>query len=100
MSTTSSLSLTDLPHSAWPELPFSEWEGTCDTVHMWTQIVGKTRMVLSPPQNHWWHVPLYVTPRGLSTSTIPFGNQTFDVELDFVAHQLHIRTSTGGGRSM
>jgi hypothetical protein len=67
---------------------------------MWTQIVGKTRLALSTPQNHWWHVPLYVTPRGLSTSTIPFGNQTFDVEFDFVAHQLHIRTSTGGGRSM
>jgi hypothetical protein len=100
MSTISSLNLTDLPRSAWPELPFSEWEGTCDTVHMWTQIVGKTRMVLSPPQNHWWHVPLYVTPRGLSTSTIPFGNQTFDVEFDFVAHQLVIRTSTGGSRSI
>jgi hypothetical protein len=67
---------------------------------MWTQIVGKTRLVLSPPQNHWWHVPLYVTPRGLSTSSIPFGNLTFDVEFDFLAHQLVIRTSTGGGRSI
>jgi hypothetical protein len=100
MSTTSSSSLTDLPQGAWPALPFSEWEGTCDTVHMWTQIVGKTRMVLSSPQNHWWHVPFYVTPRGLTTSIIPVGNQTFDVEFDFVAHQLVIRTSTGGGRSI
>src|SRR6202167_66687 len=92
---TSSLNSTD-----WPSLPFSDWEATCDTVHMWTQIVGKTRLALSPPLNHWWHVALYVTPRGLSTSTIPFGNQTFDLEFDFVAHQLIIRTSTGGGRSI
>src|ERR1700691_1359874 len=84
----------------WPSLPFSDWEATCDTVHMWTQIVGKTRLALSPPLNHWWHVALYVTPRGLSTSTMPFGKQTFDLEFDFVAHQLIIRTSTGGGRSI
>ena len=67
---------------------------------MWTQIVGKTRLALSPPQNHWWHVPLYVTPRGLSTSPIPFGKRTFDVEFDFVGHQLAIRTSVGEGRSI
>jgi hypothetical protein len=95
MSTTSSLSLTD-----WPSLPFSEWEATCDTVHMWTQIVGKTRLMLSAPQNHWWHVPFYVTPRGLTTSTIPFGNFTFDVEFDFVGHQAAIRTSAGAGCSI
>ena len=76
---------------------FSDWEATCDTVHMWTQIVGKTRLALSPPQNHWWHVPLYVTPRGLSTSPIPFGKLTFEVEFDFVAHQAAIRTSAGAG---
>jgi hypothetical protein len=87
---TSSLISTD-----WPALPFSAWEATRDTVHMWTQIVGKTRLVLSPRQNHWWHVPLYVTPRGLSTSPIPFGNRTFDVEFDFIAHQVLIRTSAG-----
>ena len=84
----------------WPALPFREWEATCDTVHMWTQIVGKTRMVLSAPLNHWWHVPLYVTPRGLTTSTIPYGDFTFEVEFDFVAHQCGIRLSNGGGRSM
>jgi hypothetical protein len=84
----------------WPSLPFAEWESTCDTLHMWTQIVGKTRMELSPPQNHWWHVPLYVTPRGLTTSPIPSGKQTFDVEFDFVAHQVAIRTSAGQGRSI
>jgi hypothetical protein len=67
---------------------------------MWTQIVGKTRLALSPPQNHWWHVALYVTPRGLSTSPIPFDNGTFDVEFDFLAHQVAIRTSVGAGRSV
>ena len=92
--TNSSLNLLE-----WPSLPFSDWEATCDTVHMWTQIVGKTRLALSPPQNHWWHVPLYVTPRGLTTSPIPFGKLTFDVEFDFVAHQVAIRTSAGQRRS-
>lgn len=62
---------------------------------MWTQIVGKTRLALAPPENHWWQVPMYVTPRGLSTSTIPYRNQTFDVEFDLVAHKLSIRTSEG-----
>jgi hypothetical protein len=84
----------------WPSLPFSDWEATCDTLHMWTQIVGKTRLVLSPPQNHWWHVPLYVTPRGLSTSPIPFGKLTFDVEFDFAAHEAVIRTSVGQQRGI
>lgn len=83
-----------------PALAFSDWEATCDTVHMWTQIVGKTRMVLSPPVNHWWHVPFYVTPRGLTTSPIPFGGFTFDVQFDFTAHQCAIRASHGAGHSI
>jgi hypothetical protein len=91
---------SNLISTEWPSLPFSEWEATCDTVHLWTQIVGKTRLSLSHRQNHWWHVPLYVTPRGLNTSPIPFGNRTFDVEFDFVAHQVAIRTSEGQGRSI
>lgn len=62
---------------------------------MWTQIVGKTRMVLTPLQNHWWNVPLYVTARGLTTSPIPFGGKTFEIEFDFLAHQLSIQTSGG-----
>lgn len=62
---------------------------------MWTQIVGKTRMVLTPLQNHWWNVPLYVTARGLTTSPIPFGAKTFEIEFDFLAHQLSIQTSDG-----
>jgi hypothetical protein len=84
----------------WPPLPYAAWEDTCDTLHLWTQIVGKTRMVLTPPVNHWWHVPLYVTPRGLSTSVIPYGAFTFEVEFDFLAHYLAVRTSGGATRSL
>ncbi len=84
----------------WPTLPFREWEATCDTVHMWAQIVGKTRMTLSAPLNHWWHVPLYVTPRGLTTSPIPWGGGSFEAEFDFVGHQCAIRTSAGTARSI
>jgi len=81
--------------SEWPPLPFAEWENTCDTLHMWTQIVGKTRMALTPLENHWWNVPLYVTPRGLGTSAIPWNNGTFAMEFDLVAHQL-VFHSRGG----
>jgi hypothetical protein len=84
----------------WPSLPLAEWQATHDTLHMWTQIVGKTRMVLSSPVNHWWHTTLYVTPRGLATSSIPAGSQTFDMEFDFLAHQLSIVTSSGRQKSI
>jgi uncharacterized protein DUF5996 len=80
----------------WPSLPYADWEATCDTVHLWTQIVGKTRLALAPLQNHWWNVPLYVTPRGLSTSAVPYGlHRVFEAEFDFIAHQLVIRGSGG-----
>src|ERR1700683_3381811 len=81
--------------SDWPALPFKEWESTCDTLHMWTQIVGKTRMALTPLVNHWWNVPFYVTPRGLTTSAIPFGEESFDVEFDLTGHRLLLRKSDG-----
>jgi hypothetical protein len=84
----------------WPALAFSEWEATCDTLHMWTQIVGKTRLALTPMENHWWNVTLYVTPRGLTTSAIPFRHESFDVEFDFITHQLAIRTSQGKERKI
>src|SRR4029077_20681257 len=74
--------------SDWPTLHFAEWEKTCDTLHMWTQIVGKTRMALPPLENHWWNVMLSVTPRGLGTSSIPWNNGSFSMEFDLVAHQL------------
>ncbi len=79
----------------WPALPFAEWEKTCDTLHMWTQIVGKTRMALTPLENHWWNVPLYVTPRGLGTSAIPWNHGSFSMEFDLVAHQLVFHNSGG-----
>ena len=82
----------------WPPLPFSEWESTCDTLHMWTQIVGKTREALTPLENHWWNVTLYVTERGLRTGAIPFARETFDEEFDFIGHKLVIRTSRGEER--
>ncbi|MGI8745827.1 MAG: DUF5996 family protein [Bryobacteraceae bacterium] len=84
----------------WPPLPFSEWEATRDTVHMWAQIVGKTRMALTPLENHWWNVPLYVTPRGLGTSSIPYAGKSFDAEFDFLGHKLAIRTSDGQDRGI
>jgi hypothetical protein len=80
---------------AWPALPFEAWSDTLATLHMWTQVVGKVRLVQSPWVNHSWHVTLYVTARGLSTSPIPYGTRTFEMEFDFVAHQLAIRTGEG-----
>src|SRR3954464_10123000 len=97
---TSNLNSTDGPALLLPPLPLEEWDATRATVHMWTQIVGKTRMVLSPRQNHYWHSTLYVTPCGLNTSPIPFGKRTFDVEFDFVEHRLVVRNSDGQTRSM
>jgi hypothetical protein len=79
----------------WPPLPFAAWQDTCETLHMWTQIVGKTRLALSPRVNHWWNVTLYVTARGLATSLIPYAPAMFDIEFDFVAHRLRIRTTAG-----
>jgi hypothetical protein len=79
----------------WPELPYEVWKDTHETLHLWTQIVGKVRLELSPFVNHWWHVTYYVTPRGLTTSAIPYGEGAFDVTFDFLAHQLLVHTSEG-----
>lgn len=84
----------------WPPLPLEEWQDTFTTLHLWTQIVGKTRLALAPAVNHWWHVALYVTARGLTTSPIPYGLRTFEVELDFIDHRLIVRTSEGATRSL
>ncbi len=86
--------------NAWPPLPLSEWKDTCETLHMWTQIAGKVRMELSPPMNHWWHVPLYVTARGLTTSPIPYGWRAFEIDFDFIDHHLAIESSDGQTESM
>src|ERR1700693_2233238 len=80
---------------AWPRLHLDDWSDTQTTLHRWAQIVGKTRLALSPMQNHWWHVALYVTARGLTTSPIPTGRAAFEAEFDFIDHALLIRTSEG-----
>jgi hypothetical protein len=84
--------------SAWPRLRVSDWAATRDTLHMWTQIVGKVRLAHAPMLNHWWQVTLYVSPRGLTTSAIPYRDGAFDIEFDFVEHLLRVRASTGGER--
>ena len=78
-----------------PPLPLAEWQATYDTLHMWTQIVGKVRLEQCPAINHWWGVALYTTANGLTTSPIPFGNESFEVEFDFLKHELVIETSRG-----
>ena len=84
----------------WPSLPFNEWRETCATLHMWTQVVGKVRLALAPHVNHWWQVPLYVTSCGLTTSPVPYGKRTFQVDFDFLEHKLLIETSDGDARAM
>jgi hypothetical protein len=84
--------------AAWPALRVADWADTRDTVHMWTQIVGKVRLAHAPLINHWWQVTLYVSPRGLTTSAIPYGAGAFDIEFDFVDHRLLIRGSDGSAR--
>src|SRR4051812_22221384 len=80
----------------WPELTWEQWKDTADTLHMFMQIVGKTRVALTPTQNHWWNVPFYVTARGLSTSAMPVPRSgLLDIEFDFIAHELIFRRSSG-----
>ena len=86
--------------AGWPPLPLAEWQSTYTTLHLWTQIVGKTRLRLSPMQNHWWHCTLYLTSRGLGTSPIPYRERTFEIEFDFLDHQLTVRSSDGESRSL
>lgn len=83
------------PDLAWPALPYADWEPTKQTLHRYTQMVGKVRMALVPPRNHWWHVTLYVSARGLTTGPMPAGGRTVEVELDFIDHRLEVRASDG-----
>jgi hypothetical protein len=89
---------TEANQNLWPELPLDAWKDTYATLHMWTQIVGKVRLALSPPLNHWWQVPLYVSARGLTTSAIPWGAAIFEIQFDFMDHKLIIQTSQGSER--
>jgi hypothetical protein len=81
--------------STWPELPYATWRDTMATLHLWTQVLGKVRLELTPWLNHSWHVPLYVTARGLGTGPIPFGSDILEIDFDFIAHRLAARTSRG-----
>jgi hypothetical protein len=85
-----------MPNPLWPELDYAAWRATAQTLQLWTQIVGKVRLALGPWINHGWHVPLYVTARGLGTSPVFFGAECLEIEFDFIVHRLSIRTSRGG----
>ena len=90
--------MTDLsPAHRWPELPAAAWRDTRETLHLWTQVIGKIRLAQTPWLNHSWHVTLYVTARGLTTGPIPYGGHSFAIEFDFIDHVLAIQTSTGHG---
>jgi hypothetical protein len=86
--------------AAWPELPLADWRGTYATLHMWTQIVGKTRLALAPMENHWWQIALYVSARGLTTSPMPIRQRALEIEFDFLTHQLRVQVSDGAERSL
>jgi hypothetical protein len=84
----------------WPALPLDQWKPTYHNLHMWTQIVGKVRLELTPRVNHWWNVPLYVNSRGLTTSSIPYGNEAFEVQFDFIDHKLLIDRCDGAQKTI
>jgi hypothetical protein len=86
--------------TTWPGLPYPAWRDTAATLHLWTQIVGKVRLALTPWVNHSWQVPLYVTARGLGTSPIPCRSEIFELEFDFIAHELNVRASWGAERTL
>ncbi len=90
--------MSNAPQRPWPELSTASWRDTYATLHLWTQIIGKIRLVRSPWLNHSWHVALYVTARGLTTSPIPDGGRSFQIDLDFIDHALRISTSDGAAR--
>lgn len=85
---------------AWPAIPLAAWRPTCETLHRFTQIVGKIRLALAPPRNHWWHVPLYVSARGLTTSLVPYRGGGLQLDFDLVDHRVRIATSVGGLREI
>lgn len=90
----------DDERAAWPRLPFEAWRGTKDTLHMWTQVVGKLPLALAPRLNHWWHVPFTLTSRGLTTAPIPQNHGMFDLQFDFCSHELSLHVSDGRRASL
>ena len=91
---------TNAQAEPWPALPYEAWKDTCTTLHLWTQIVGKIRLAKTPWINHSWHVTLYVTSRGLTTSPIPYDGRAFQIDFDFIDHALLIQTSDGATRRL
>jgi len=92
--------MSDATIAMWPELSYRAWADTCSTLHLWTQVVGKIRLAQTPWQNHGWHVPLYLTARGLTTSPIPYDARSFEIRFDFDAHMLDIEVSDGSGKRL
>src|ERR1700710_1521086 len=88
------------PTDPWPALPLAAWQDTRDTLHRWTQVVGKVRLALAPAANHWWHVPFYVDSVGLTTSLMPYRGIGVEIVFDLTAHELLLRTTTGGRRRL
>jgi hypothetical protein len=99
MSQPRTTAVSDSP-DCWPALPLASWEDTRATLHMWMQIVGKVRLALTPLLNHWWNVALYVNSRGLTTSAIPYGPRTFEVQFDFIDHKLRLSTNDGDAKTL
>lgn len=89
------MKLVEDREECWPDLPLAAWQDTYATLHMWTQVVGKVRLALTPLVNHWWNVPLYVTAQGLTTSRISYGERSFELWFDFRRHQLALETNDG-----
>src|SRR6266542_6699447 len=92
--------MTRATPTAWPELTYSDWKDTCATLHLWTQIVGKVRLACTPWVNHSWHVPLYLTARGLTTSPLAHGDRSFAIDFDFIEHALIIAATDGTRRQI
>src|SRR3954469_12067841 len=93
-------SLATMTNASWPALRVEDWTATRDTLQLWMQIVGKIRLAQAPMVNHWWQVTLYVTPRGLTTSSMPAGDRAFEIEFDFCVHRLRITVEGGEQREI
>jgi Family of unknown function (DUF5996) len=95
------MAVTPAAHNVlWPELSIANWAGTCTTLHLWTQVIGKARLMQTPWLNHAWHVTLYVSARGVTTGPVPHGDEVFELELDLISQSLLVRTSQGGLREI
>src|SRR6266496_6126882 len=84
---------TSIDNDAWPRLAYADWQDSCNTLHLWTQVVGKVKLALSPVSNHWWSIVLYVNARGLTTGPMAYRGRTLQIDFDFCAHVLVLRTS-------